>query len=645
MATEMLSRTFALLLTLAAIGCAAEPDWASFGEYANDEAALFDGSNRYSVYVSAADGTRLAVDYFLPTAEGVEAEGPLPAILHYTRYIRAVDADGEIRGRDGDPVVQHMLNHGYAVVVADARGTGASFGVHWGPFSREETRDSYDVIGWIADQDWCDGNVGMQGRSYPGMTQYQAATQAPPALKAIFAEMAGPSPYDFSFKGGTYKQEFVDSWGQGTRQLDLGERGRPAPVDEDPDGLLVSAAIAEHADNLWAHELVVAGAGGEYRDWTFEPSDGVLWSWDTVGTMDNLSELRRSGVAIYHLAGWYDIYATQQPKLFANLGDHPQKLMVGPWVHSGGYGGPVHRAEILRWYDHWLKGIDNGVMEEDPVHVYVMEGNHTLPDDPEVTTSADEDRAEAGAMWTSSVSWPPSGTSVETWYLAPGPTGTVASLNDGALVRERASESDGRDDYVVDYGSRVGSFSRWMNGHGARREEPEGTTFFDERTAENERALTYTTEPLEETSTILGSAVVHLWASSTHRDGDVFVYLEEVDADGRSHYVSEGTLRLSYRRLGEAPWDNLGLPYHRGFAEDRAELPESPVELVIDLMATGIVLDAGHRIRVTVAGADVANYEVFPDASGADAPTLSIHRGGERASYIELPVMGAARGR
>jgi putative CocE/NonD family hydrolase len=188
----------------------------------------------------------------------------------------------------------------------------------------------------------------------------------------------------------------------------------------------------------------------------------------------------------------------------------------------------------------------------------------------------------------------------------------------------------------VDYTATSGSFNRWRNGYGAARAEPEGTTFFDERTSEDEKGLTYTTAPLVEDLVILGHPVVHLWVTSTHQDGDFFVYLEEVDAEGRSHYVTEGALRASYRALGEAPWNNFGLPFHRGHAEDLSLLSDEPTELVFDLMATAIVMDAGHQIRVTVTGADADNHALFPDPE-AGAPTVSIYRDSVHASSIELP--------
>ena len=612
----------------------------SFGTYTNPDSAGWDSWNRYSQYVPAKDGTRLAVDVFLPTRNGTEPEEPVPVVLHYTRYIRATeDEKGRARTRaDADPILQHLLHHGYAVAAADARGTGASFGVHHGPFSVEETADSYTIIEWLGSQPWSNGRVGMAGRSYPGMTQYQAATQAPPVLKAIFPEMAGPSAYDFIFRGGAFKSDFVEVWGTMTRSQDLGELGIPARVDADQDGKLRDAAIDEHRANLWAQELIEPGSN--LRNFTLDRKEGGHWSWhEVIATIDDADAIAATDIGIYHLVGWYDIYTTQQPWLYATLeGRSPQKMMIGPWVHSGGYGGKVHRAEILRWYDYWLKGIDNGVMDEPPVHYYVMQGNHTLPDGASKTEpTLDEAAAEDGSTWRPATDWPPAVERRKFW-LASGRTGTVASSNDGALRPQAPSAA--ADAYSVDYSVEVGSFSRWMNGYGARREQPESSTYFDERTAQSEKSLTYTSEPLPADLTLVGYPTVHLAVTSSHSDGDFFVYLEEVDASGRSHYVSEGVLRASHRRTSEAPFDNLDLPFHRSYAEDLEGLtPGEPTELAFDLTGTAIVLDAGHRIRVTVAGADARNYAPFPDGGEADAPRIEILLGGENGSYVELPVV------
>ena len=311
-------------------------------------------------------------------------------------------------------------------------------------------------------------------------------------------------------------------------------------------------------------------------------------------------------------------------------------MMIGPWTHSGGYGGQVHLAEFHRWYDYWLKGIDNGIMDEAPVHYWLMTANNTVPGNVEQKMSMDEAAAEDGTQWRTSTEWPPAGLTTKEIFFSAGRMGTIASVNDGGLVPDRSDDSTGRDDYTVDFASTSGSFNRWRNGYGAERVEPEGTTFFDERTAEDEKGLTYTTAPLDEDLVLVGHPVVRLWVTSTHSDGDFFVYLEEVDAEGKSHYVTEGALRASYRALSDAPWNNFGLPFHRSHEEDLVSLPDEPTELVFDLMATAIVIDTGHRLRVTISGADTDNHALYPDPE-TSAPTISIYRDSDHASSIELP--------
>jgi hypothetical protein len=632
---------FVVLLAVAAIwagAAAAAEEVSSFGQYSGYSTPAYDGYNRYSRYIEAEDGTRLAVDYYLPTADGAEASDPMPAILHYTRYIRAIEQGGQVITKvDTDPVLATMSAHGYAVVVADARGTGASFGVHNGPFSAEETADSHAIIEWIAAQDWCDGHVGMHGRSYPGMTQYHAATQAPPHLDAIFPEMAGPEVYNFIYRGGTYKNDFINVWGAGTQAQDLGLAGTAARVDADSDGSLRAAAISEHMENMWATEF---GADAVYRNWSIALDNGGFWSWEMISSIYEADAIDASGVAVYHLAGFYDIYTTQQPFMFANLVSAPQKMVIGPWVHSGGYGRAVHLNEFHRWYDYWLKGVDNGIMDEKPVHYYVNTGDNTLPEFSQEPKEAQQsvalDSAD-GTGWQSADDWPPKGLEQRRYYFQAGPSGSVNSTNDGGLGTKEPSSQEGADMYTVDYTCTSGAvLTRWKNGYGGRR--PDGTAFFDERTAEDRKGLTYTTEPLEKDLIVTGHPVVHLFVTSTHDDGDFFVYLEEIDGAGRSHYISEGALRASYRAISEAPFANFGLPHHRAHEQDLADLPSSVTELVFDIMGTSVVFDAGHRIRITVTGADKDNYALYPDPEGMDAPTVAVHRTAENASFVDLTV-------
>jgi hypothetical protein len=147
--------------------------------------------------------------------------------------------------------------------------------------------------------------------------------------------------------------------------------------------------------------------------------------------------------------------------------------------------------------------------------------------------------------------------------------------------------------------------------------------------------LTYTTAPLENAIEVTGHPVIHLWITSSEDDGDFFAYLEEVDINGVSRYISEGMLRASHRKLHPAPFNNLGLPYHRSFQEDIEKLPSEPVELVFDLIPISKVFVAGNRIRITITCADKDNAyspTVIP------APTVRLYRNASVPSHVKLPI-------
>jgi putative CocE/NonD family hydrolase len=612
----------------------------SFGRYSGYSEASYDGWSRHSEYVPMADGVEIAVFYFIPTQAGREASEPLPVLLLYTRYLRILEVDGEIvTPVEEEAFYQELIRHGYVFAIANARGTGASFGVNNGPHAADTTADSWQIVEWLADQPWSDGHIGMLGHSNSGNNALLAATQAPPHLDAVYAEMSDPSIFDFAFRGGTFKEGFVKFLGTFTRWMDTGRLGLPAPVDADTDGSMRDAALAEHADNLWVDRFP---KNIKYRDASITRPNGAVWSWEVASAIDDLDAIKTAGIPVYNRLGWYDTYTTQQAWAYANLKGAPQKMTIGPWAHQDGGGSPVRVNEALRWFDYWLKGIDNGIMDEKPVHYYLMRGNKTVPPLAELSVSLDEIDAEDGRRWRAERRWPPRKAKPKRFFLKAGPSGTVASANDGRLITKRPRESGAADSYTVDYSSTMGSFSRWMNGAGQKREDRPGTTFFDERSREDEKALTYTSKPFAKARAIVGYPVVHLWVTSTHKDGDFFVYLEEIDAAGNAHYVTEGAQRASYRALAEAPWENFGLPYHRSFKKDvRKRLPAEPVELVFDLLGTAIVIDAGHRIRISIAGADALNHALYPDRKGRKAPTISIYRGAEHGSYVELPMMKA----
>jgi putative CocE/NonD family hydrolase len=575
------------------------------GVYAGYSEELYGEWMRTSQYVTMRDGVKLAVDVFRPAVDGVPVRDPLPVIWEHRRYHRANISDGKLRtqlDREGHWLPK-VLKHGYIVGVVDVRGGGASYGSRSGPFSPRETLDAYDITEWFAAQDWCSGRVGMYGISYSGTAQLMAASAAPPHLVAIFPEMAAFDSYSFARPGGIYRHNTIGNWSKMSRSLDLHKTRTCAPVDDDPDGKMMAEAVKQHHLNL---DISNAAITEPYRDGVEDSTEMMIY---IVSSPSNyVRQVRKSGVAVYLRAGWFDMYPRDMILWFENL-DNSKKLAIGPWNHYESYGFDLS-AEHLRWYDYWLKGIDNGIMDEPPIIYYTM-------------------GAARGEELRWAEQWPPPNAEQTRYYFHNGPSGSVSSINDGLLTTKPPGDFAGRDDYKVDYTTTSGKATRWTQTSGIAPQYPD-------MTQNDQKGLTYTTEPLAGDVEATGNPIVHLWVSSTAEDGDFFAYLEEIGRDGASHYITEGLLRASHRPISAAPFNNMGLPYHRSFAEDITELPDEPVELIFDLIPTSNVFDVGHRIRVTITCADRDNA-LTPELT--PVPVVTVFRNSVYASYIAIPVI------
>jgi len=618
-----------------------------FGVYRGYASPRYDGWTRSSRYLTLRDSTRLAIDLFRPTRQNKVEEDPLPVIWTHTPYYRStIVGDRLATMLDYLPWVETVLRHGYVVAAVDVRGTGASFGAVDGIFQPDEARDAYDVTEWLGTQPWSNGNVGMYGLSYLGVTQYLAAGEAPPHLKAIIPEMAWFDAYDFMYPGGIFQFYALFSWSVGTKGSQIrspltpswrevvleGARSRAgrwsvagctnvpcapmragpvAPVDEDRDGSLLAAAVSEHL--LKGNDVFLIYSSLPYRNSVRAP--GRPPEYHERSVWPRKPAIERSGVAIYHVVGWYDTFTRDAVLAYHNLAT-PRRLTIGPWFHNH-----IHSydkaAEVLRWFDRWLKGVPNGVTEEDPIHYWTID-------------------APQGREWRSARQWPIPAARNQDWFFLEGPSGSVRSPNDGLLGASRPA-GESRDDYRIDYTVTLGPSNRWTAAAGGA---PGPVKDYPDLRGRDRKSLTYTTSPLTGALEVTGHPVVHLWISSSAKDLDVFAVLSEVRPDGFSDYVTEGWLRASHRGLGKAPYDNFGLPYHRSHAEDVVPLPGEPVELVFDLLPTSKLFRAGHRIRLSIAGADNAN---FATPVVVPPPPLTVHRGGQRASYLTLPVVDAAR--
>jgi uncharacterized protein len=291
----------------------------------------------------------------------------------------------------------------------------------------------------------------------------------------------------------------------------------------------------------------------------------------------------------------------------------PRRLIVRPVDRSGlNANGPDldFGIEALRWFDYWLKGIKNGIMNEAPIHYYRM----GVPVD---------------AAWQTATGLPLKKQKTTPFYFEKGKMGSIASINDGFLTKVFPSDSIDKDSYTLDYTTTSGKNSRWV----AVMKPHE----YPDMSSNDKKTLTYTTPQLDADVEITGHPIVILWLKTEATDFDVFAYLEEVDRSGKSTYITEGGLRATHRKKGWAPYNNFDLPFYTHFQEDLIPIPpQKPIELAFSLLPTSYKFKKGNRIRITIAFADTDNFEtptIHP------APNLELLRDAIHPSRIRLPSM------
>ena len=582
----------------------------------------FDGTTRFSDYLPLADGTRLAYDLILPTIAGRPSEQPLPALFKYTPYLRAYVIRGEQeKSRVAElyrmPPAQRavlqdldlfdprhrtgwlaaLVQQGYAAIVVERPGTGASFGT-MDPTLAGTAREADQVLDWIAAQDWCNGRIGMWGASWEGQTQLAAASTGNPHLKAIMPSATPMDGYGISYQGGIYNQAFARffAW-----SITILNSSIITPVDTDPDGSVLAQARAERAGSAVGQTMTDAS----WRAFPFRDSEIASGRpmWEYISAYPLLDQINGAGVAVCLVAGWYDIFARDVFLLYRNL-TVPKRLLVRPLGHSQidatapdlDYG-----AEAQRWFDHWLKGTDTGTMDEPPVRYYLLGG-----------TRADR--------WHAARQWPP---------VQPQPQLTLYPGADHVLAPSPPAAAAGSDAYTVDYGTTTGKDTRWaaVNWEHA----------YGDLAAHDVGALSYTSAPLQAPLRAVGHPVARLWLSTAAPDLDIFAYLQQVDGQGRSTYVTEGALRASHRAAAEPPYDNLGLPYHDHCQSHLAPIPSGePFEVTLDLEPTGFEFPAGSQVRLTIAFADAGNFDT---PLLEPAPGVELIHDSQHPSRVDIPAI------
>jgi len=595
------------------------------GQYLAQRERSHNGSpRRFSLYVSVRDGTRLAVDVYLPTPAPEGAK--FPVVFAFTPYCRRFAlAPASPNSAEAAPSVAQYRDlfphYGYAFVAVDTRGTGASFGARTGMRAPEERIDYHDVVDWVSRQPWCNGRVGITGVSYVGAAADFAASMGHPAIRAVMPVSSVWDTWgDMFYPGGLLFIGMLGGYGRLIEALDLDRRellrdypyfsspslAGPAPVDEDPNGALLAQAIAGHAANFDMTDFITQfGLRGtalrhdpDFTTATIAPKTYA------AGISPDLPH--------YGVSGWMDGagYTAGAISRFHALPNAEKRLLLGPWDHGARtHVSPARNAaaprfellaEILRCFDEHVAERNTGLAQEQPVHYFTM----------------------IEEAWHAASSFPPSGTKMRIWVLGPN----------GNLLDSTATLTTGADQYRVDHGLGTGRNTRYERIAGQAVEE-----YYPDWHGRDDRMVRWTTAPLDAPIEVTGTPVADLWITADTPDAAIIVYLEDVAPDGHTRYITEGALRASCRAVAEAPPDHPHPgPYHPCTLDAQIYLaPGEPARLEIAMHPTSWLVRPGHRLRLALAGADRDHLARVPFGA---SPLLSVLRGGTHASALHVPM-------
>jgi putative CocE/NonD family hydrolase len=592
-----------------------------------------------AVYVPMRDGTEIAVEVLLPASH--RRGDRWPVLLRPTRYWRAAQRGWGLRLLAAlhlikaenlvDAQRDSFNRRGFAVVVADARGSGASGGQRVVELSPDEIADMGEVATWAARQPWSNGRVGTFGVSYDGDAAELAAAASSPALRAVMPLYADFDSQALLEPGGVLLRGFVQPWSDGVRALDRDDVCAAAGVgglrcwwarqvvpgvkrvDADPRGDHLRALVAQH-QNL---DVATAVGAAEFSDDRLR-TPGAEIGFGDISAFGWRRQIEASAVPMMVWCGWMDAGTCDGALIRYRTFANPQILVIGPLSHGGA------------WNADPLAGTHQPPVPPRPEQ-YAMQADFFARllrhDPPDPIASIIRYYTMGEGAWHTTPTWPPAGLEPTRLYLAADRR--LASAPPAAAAT--ADPAAAGDTYQVDFSASSGTRTRWHTQLGG------GDVVYADRAGEDRKLLVYTGPPLATDLEITGSPILTLVIASTAADGAVHAYLEDVAADGRVTYLDEGVFRLLHRREVDPatlPYAPLG-PAHSFRRADAAPLvPGEAVTVRFALYPTSLLLRRGHRLRLALAGADAGLFQRYP-ATGA--VTWTIHREPGRASFLEIP--------
>lgn len=598
-----------------------------------------------NVKVPVRDGIELATDLYFP-----DRPGKYPVVLIRTPYKKEVS---EIEGR-------YYARRGYVAAIQDVRGRFSSPGV-WEPFVNE-AKDGYDAIEWLAKQPYSTGKVGMIGASYLGWVQWQALGQNPPHLTCMVPNVAPPDPFfNIPYEYGTFFLWGAIWW------ADIVEKNATADISGASMRKMIGRDMTADVSTLPVIDIDKKVLGKEnvyWRKWIEHSTNDSYW--DSANFSDKLANAR---IPVFHQSGWFDGDGIGSKLNYAAMKRHGhpnQKLILGPWGHTDTSTrtlgetdfGPEAlldlQREYLRWFDCWLKDMDNGVKSEPLVRIFAMGSN----------------------KWHTGNTYPLEKTRLDKWYFASAGNANT-SKGDGRLTRTPSAGDAPFDAYTYDpadptprpelpgadktlaekakaakdaENEKAKEKSKVEDKNPAKskdndkavaksddakeKKEPskaESSSQFRRVTEKRRDILVYTTEPFKEAYTFAGPIEAVLHASSSAKDTDWFVRLVEVDAKGDLSTLCEGRFRARFRNSMSKP-----------------ELlePGKIYEYHIDCWQTGVTVKKGTRLRVEVASASFPMFSRNLNTGGQNEKETAfvkadqkIFHDSEHPSYIVLPAL------
>ncbi len=557
-----------------------------------------------NVAVSMRDGVVLRADVMRPAKAG-----KFPVLVYRTPY-------GKDAAQQQYTTFKHAAERGYAVVIQDVRGRHRSDG-DFRPYENEG-RDGYDTIEWAAAQTWSNGDVGTFGLSYPGAVQWLAAIQSPPHLQAMVPAMTFSTPQNFFYAGGTWDMSWIEwiwdniAWDTRTKKNLPGPRTYKEAV---------AAWKEEGAKMLNTVPLLdvkpLQQSAPYYFDWLQHPPEDPWWNW---------SELREkypsTHAAVLNLSAWYDDnYGPEGATTnFAGLlqsrkGDNDPRthLLLGPWVHGVDNTARTRSGErefgptaaidydevVLRWMDHYLKHIDNGVDHEKPVRYFVMGRN----------------------QWRDADQWPPAARTTPA-FLAPGTGNTSA----GRLQTTPFDNPDSFSEFVSDPATPVVNTYDSSGAHDYRK------------LADRADVLTFDSALLQEDTEITGPITARIFVSCDCRDFDLWTRLLDVSPDGTAiNLMSPGldVLRASYRDISRGR---------------QLLSPGTIYELKLENLITSNVFLQGHRIRLQISASFTPNFSRNLQSGKSEVNSVEMKKAhirifhdAKHLSQVVLPIIPIVR--